>query len=128
MRKRRRKARQKSIQRENPQSSAVDFTALISDYALSASAHLGQLRTSETDDREIDLGMARRMIDTIKLLKEKTRGNLTDSEEEFLERVLHNLKMSYVRAAHNPQPATKPGDPETKPRLTASNATASFDS
>ena len=53
-------AEKDSIQREKPELPPINFTALISEFALAASAHLGQLRTSETDDLAIDLGMARR--------------------------------------------------------------------
>ena len=107
-----------TIQEEIPQLPPVNFTTLISEFALAASAQLGQLRTSEADDATVDLGMAKRMIDTIELLKEKTQGNLTASEGEFLEGTLYNLRMIYVRVAQNPPAATAPSAPE------ASGATA----
>ncbi len=67
-------------QRDESQLPPANLTTLISEFALAASAHLGQLRAFETDDITIDLGIPRRMIDTVELLKEKTQGNLTDSE------------------------------------------------
>ena len=70
---------------ERAQLPPVDFTSLISELSMAASAYLGQLQTSETDEVLVDLGMGRRMIDTIELLKEKTQGNLTSSENDFLE-------------------------------------------
>ena len=106
---------EKETDQENePQLPPVNFTSLISEFALAASAHLGQLRTSDKDDVTVDLGMARRMIDTIELLKEKTQSNLTASEGEFLEGTLYNLRMIYVRAAQNPPPATQPSTSETE--------------
>ncbi|MDE0044085.1 MAG: DUF1844 domain-containing protein [Candidatus Poribacteria bacterium] len=117
-------AEKESVQRDESKLPPVNFTTLISEFALAASAHLGQLRTSDTDDVTVDLGMARRMIDTIELLKEKTQGNLTDSEGEFLEGTLYNLRMIYVRAAQNPQPVTQPSASETKSDDTTSDATA----
>ena len=110
-----------TFQEEIPQLPPVNFTTLISEFALAASAQLGQLRTSEADDATVDLGMAKRMIDTIELLKEKTQGNLTASEGEFLDGTLYNLRMIYVRAAQNPPVATPPSAPE------ASGATAAED-
>lgn len=107
-------AEKETVQKDEPQLPPVNFTSLVSEFALAASAHLGQLRTSENDDVAVDLGMARRMIDTIELLKEKTQGNLTASEGEFLEGTLYNLRMIYVRAAQNPSPATPKSDSETK--------------
>ena len=117
-------AENESVQKDKSQFPPVNFTALISEFALAASAHLGQLRTSETDDVSIDLGMARRMIDTIELLREKTQGNLTDSEGEFLEGTLYNLRMIYVRAAQNPQPATQPNVSDPKSDDTTPDASA----
>ena len=114
-------AEKESVQKDESRLPPVNLTTLISEFALAASAHLGQLRTSETDETPIDLGMARRMIDTIELLKEKTQGNLTASEAEFLEGTLYNLRMIYVRVAQNPPAATPPSAPE------ASGATAAED-
>ena len=93
---------------ERAQLPPVDFTSLISEFSMAASAYLGQLQTSETAEVLVDLGMGRRMIDTIELLKEKTHGNLTSSENDFLEGALYNLRMAYVRAAQNPPPASQP--------------------
>lgn len=117
-------AEKESVQRDESQLPPVNLSTLISEFALAASAHLGQLRTSETDETPIDLGMARRMIDTIELLKEKTQGNLTASEAEFLEGTLYNLRMVYVRAAQNPQPVKQPGTSEKKTDDTTSNTPA----
>ena len=77
-------------QRDESQLQPANLTTLISEFALAASAHLGQLRAFETDDM------------TIELLKEKTQGNLANSEGEFLEGTQYNLRMIYVRAAQNP--------------------------
>ncbi len=115
-------AEKESVQSDESQLPPVNLTTLISEFALAASAHLGQLRTSETDETPIDLGMARRMIDTIELLKEKTQGNLSASEAEFLEGTLYNLRMIYVRAAQNPQPTKQPGTSQKKTHATPPNS------
>ncbi|MDE0298060.1 MAG: DUF1844 domain-containing protein [Candidatus Poribacteria bacterium] len=117
-------AESESVQTDKPQLPPVNFTSLISEFALAASAHLGQLRTSETEEITIDLGMARRMIDTIELLKEKSQGNLTESEGEFLESTLYNLRMVYVRAAQNPQSTAQPSGSEETNREATSNTTS----
>ena len=90
---------------EQAQLPPVDFTSLISEFAMAASAYLGQLQASETDEVLVNLGMGRRMIDTIELLKEKTQGNLTAAESDFLEGALYNLRMAYVRASQKPASA-----------------------
>jgi hypothetical protein len=57
---------------------------------------------------------ARQTIDTLSLLSEKTKGNLTLSEENFLQNCLYELRMAYVEVtnalARGPEtPAKKTG-------------------
>jgi hypothetical protein len=58
---------------------------------------------------QIDLIAARQTIDTIGILKEKTKGNLTSAEESFLQNVTYELQMAYLEVtnalARGPQPA-----------------------
>jgi len=42
--------------------------------------------------------MAKHTIDTMRLLQEKTKGNLTDEERELVETSLYDLKMRYVNS------------------------------
>jgi hypothetical protein len=51
-----------------------------------------------TNQKKKDLPLAKHTIDTISMLKEKTKGNLTAEEENFLESVLVDLKWRYVKA------------------------------
>ena len=83
---------------------AVTFESLISEYAGTALAYLNGIQDPETKKVFIDLNLAKRMIDIIEMLKEKTDGNLTMPENNFLDNTLYNLRMSYVRAVNNPPP------------------------
>jgi hypothetical protein len=62
---------------------------------------------------QLDLISARQTIDTLSLLAEKTKGNLTSKEESFLQNALYELRMAYVEVtnaiAKGPQqvPSTK---------------------
>ena len=58
---------------------------------------LGMLRNPYQPQSKIDVGAARQMIDILTLLKEKTAGNLTADEEDFLETHLGELKLAYVQ-------------------------------
>lgn len=49
---------------------------------------------------QIDLIGARQTIDTIDILKDKTKGNLTASEESFLQNVLYELHMAYIEVTN----------------------------
>jgi hypothetical protein len=43
---------------------------------------------------------ARQTIDTLSLLSEKTKGNLTRAEENFLQNCLYELRMAYVEVTN----------------------------
>jgi hypothetical protein len=57
---------------------------------------------------QLDLIGARQTIDTISLLADKTKGNLTPKEQNFLQNALYELRMAYVEVtnaiARGPQP------------------------
>ncbi len=62
---------------------------------------------------QVDLIGARQTIDTLGLLSDKTKGNLTPKEQNFLQNALYELRMAYVEVtnaiAKGPEqvPATK---------------------
>ncbi len=60
---------------------------------------LGLMR-EEGSQPHIDLIGARQTIDTISLLSEKTKGNLTAAEENFLQNSLYELRMAYVEVTN----------------------------
>jgi hypothetical protein len=97
----------------------VDFKNLVAGLAASAIAVLSQvemlldpsttegetekLSKEETDKRISDgLTGARQLIDTLAVLEEKTRGNLTDEEGQLLQAVLSDLRIRYVSVANRP--------------------------
>src|SRR5258708_13116712 len=48
----------------------------------------------------IDIIGARQKIDTLSLLAEKTKGNLTAQEDNFLQNSLYELRMAYVEVTN----------------------------
>ena len=50
-----------------------------------------------------NLPMAKHTIDTIVMLEEKTKGNLTAPESNLLSNLLYELRMSYLRALSQAQ-------------------------
>jgi hypothetical protein len=78
----------------------VDFASFLISLGTSALFHLGQVADPETGaPREPDLPVARHTIDTLELLAEKTRGNLTSEEDELLRNLLTDLRMRFVQAS-----------------------------
>jgi hypothetical protein len=76
----------------------VTFTAFVMSLNTAALFHFGELADPETGRTSQDLMLAKHTIDTLKLLQEKTTGNLTRDEENLLETVLYDLKLRYVKA------------------------------
>ena len=77
----------------------VNFSSLVISLSSSALLHLGEIADPQTGQKHKDLGLAKHTIDTVALLKEKTKGNLTDEETKIIESVLTDLRWLYVKAA-----------------------------
>ncbi|RLB41175.1 MAG: DUF1844 domain-containing protein [Deltaproteobacteria bacterium] len=75
----------------------VTFTSLIFSLSSSALYHFGEIADPQTGQKKKDLTLAKHAIDTIAMLKEKTKGNLTDEEEKFIDSVLTDLRWRYVK-------------------------------
>jgi hypothetical protein len=77
----------------------VNFNSLIFSLSSSALLHLGEIADPHTGQKKKDIPLAKHSIDTIAMLKDKTKGNLTEEEQRFLESILTDLRWRYVRAA-----------------------------
>lgn len=76
----------------------VNFENFIFGLYNTARFHLG-VRDPETEEIIQNLVVARHAIDTLGMLQEKTKGNLTAPESNLLENLLYELRMSYLRMA-----------------------------
>lgn len=75
----------------------VTFTSFFMALNTSVLYHLGELPDPVTGKKQKDMMMAKHTIDTMSLLQEKTKGNLTAEEKDFVETSLYDLKMRYVK-------------------------------
>jgi hypothetical protein len=73
-----------------------DFNFFITTLALQASIALGSVANPSTNKTEEDLSQAHFLIDTLGMLKEKTKGNLSKEEDALLENILYELRMQYI--------------------------------
>jgi hypothetical protein len=87
-------------QQEHPQIPAPTMSLLFSSLATQAMFALGRIPDPQTGKSEANLDEARHIIDTLQLLEEKTKGNLTPQEGAILTRLLHDLRMEYVAVRH----------------------------
>ena len=77
-----------------------DFAGLALSLATSALFHLGLLPDPDTGQPgPKSLALARHSIDTLELLEEKTRGNLTSEEAELLAKLLTELRVHYLESS-----------------------------
>lgn len=73
------------------------FTNFIEPLIAQGYMSLGMLRNPYQPQAKIDTAAARQMIEILTLLREKTQGNLTPEEEDFMETHLGELKLAFVQ-------------------------------
>ena len=78
-----------------------DFKFFISTLSLQASIALGYIPNPSSNKTEEDLTQAKFLIDTLEMIKEKTKGNLSQEETTFLENMLYELRMGYISKTQN---------------------------
>jgi uncharacterized protein DUF1844 len=78
----------------NPETPFTDF---IEPLIAQAYMSLGMLRNPYQPQAKIDTQAARQMIEILTLLQEKTKGNLTADEDDFLSTHLGELKLAFVQ-------------------------------
>ncbi|MFQ5354863.1 MAG: DUF1844 domain-containing protein [Thermodesulfobacteriota bacterium] len=76
----------------------LDFSTFILSLSSSVLINLGLLENPVTQKAEKDLAVAKQTIDLIVLLKDKTSGNLTESESKLIEDLLTELQLQYCKA------------------------------
>ncbi len=74
----------------------VSFSTFIMSLNTSVLYHLGELSDPETGRKSINIDLARHAIDTLVVLEQKTKGNLTAEESELMRNILYDVKMRYV--------------------------------
>ena len=88
--------------------SAVTFLGFVLSLAHTAAVHFGDVPDPVSGEASTaNLPAAQQMIDILALLEEKTRGNLTAEERQFLEQILYELRLRYVEATKQ-GPAAEP--------------------
>ena len=89
------KFEQAAFRGRTPQDYEMNFERLVASLYMTAMMQLGLVH-EEGQQPAADLLGAKQTIDTIGLLQEKTRGNLTDQEQHLLQNCLYELRMGFV--------------------------------
>lgn len=77
----------------------VTFPAFVMSLNTSALYHLGEIADPATGKKIVELDLARHAIDTLAMMQEKTKGNLSADEEQMLKNILYDIKLKFVNAA-----------------------------
>lgn len=90
----------------------MTFERFLASLYMTAMLQLG-LMHQQGEQPRIDIIGARQTIDTLSLIGEKTKGNLTATEENFLHNSLYEVRMAYVEVTNAlsrpPQPGAATG-------------------
>ena len=76
-----------------------DFNIFVSSLSMQTLIFLGEIDNPITHKKEENLNQAKYIIDTLNMLKEKTKGNLTGNEANLIDNVLYELRMKYTAKA-----------------------------
>lgn len=77
----------------------ITFERFLASLYMTAMMQLGLMRQQGAQP-QVDIIGARQTIDTLTLIAEKTKGNLTRTEENFLQNSLYELRMAYVEVTN----------------------------
>lgn len=74
----------------------VSFSSLVLTLSTSAWVAMGKVADPLTGEVKKDMNGARYTIDLLVMLREKTRGNLSEEEQKFLNAVIGELQANYA--------------------------------
>ncbi|MGB7072231.1 MAG: DUF1844 domain-containing protein [Candidatus Sulfotelmatobacter sp.] len=86
----------------------MTFECFLASLYMTAMLQLG-LMHQQGEQPRIDILGARQTIDTLSLIAEKTKGNLTPTEENFLQNSLYEVRMAYVEVTNALSRPPQPG-------------------
>jgi hypothetical protein len=88
----------------------MTFERLIESFYMTALLQLGAIR-QEGETPAVDIIGARQTIDSLTILQDKTKGNLTDREQSLLQNVLFELRMAWIEITNALASAKPPAGP-----------------
>ncbi len=95
----------------------IQFVQLIFSLKTSAIMQLGKIANPLTGKIERNLNEAKYTIDMLNMIKEKTKGNLTDDEKKIIDDAVFELQMNYIDEVKKEEEKKEP-KPEEKEEIT----------
>tara|TARA_B100000678_G_scaffold4386_1_gene3779 strand:+ start:4445 stop:4774 length:330 start_codon:yes stop_codon:yes gene_type:complete len=87
---------------EDPGKEQQLFMYLVGTFQSSAWIALGKMKNPMTDKIEKNLDQASYYIDLLDMLQSKTKGNVSEYEEQMLINTVSELKMNFIDEQKNP--------------------------
>ncbi len=90
----------------------ASFAMLITTLATQTTVALGQVGQEGEPEQHADLKMAKHLIDTLDVLEQKTKGNLSSEESALLTNYLYQLRMLFVAVQSQQGQSSEPPTPQ----------------
>ena len=87
---------------------AQKFIEFVMMQAQNAALFLGQIPHPQGGQPEINLDLAKLFIDQLVMIRQKTRGNLSNDELSILNNAITNLQMTFVEVSQQAGGGSKP--------------------
>lgn len=79
----------------------ANFSFFVTTLGIQIAIALGEMPNPITNNKEENLDQAKYIIDTLDMLKEKTKNNLTKEEQEVLDSLLYDFHIKFVAKKSN---------------------------
>ena len=99
---------------EDPGKEQQLFMYLVGTFQSSAWIALGKMKNPMTDKIEKNLDQASYYIDLLDMLQSKTKGNVSEYEEQMLINTVSELKMNFIDEQKNPNNPAETKEQESK--------------
>ncbi len=97
----RKESSETSLDDQSTSPEQASFLQFVSTLAMQVLVFLGELVLQDGAAPRTDLPQARYLIDVIKLLEDKTKGNLSAEEAEALKNIVYELQLKYVEKSES---------------------------
>ncbi len=94
--------KEESSDATDPPMPPASFEMLLTTLATEALMALGQVPHPITGKVEVKRNQAKFLIDTVDVLRQKTAGNLSNSEQQVIDSLLHQMRLVFVQTADLP--------------------------
>jgi hypothetical protein len=91
------KENKKSKQEQLESLEKATFISIVLRMATGSYISLGLVEDPSTGKKNKDLEMAKYLIDSLRILKKKTKGNLDKEEEGYLNNIIQDLELKFVK-------------------------------